>query len=226
MLFLNFHGWHLREIEFNPNYSSVRICILSKNFLTDISPLRNCVKLIKLDLHSNQIKFLPDATFWGEMTELKLLYLHDNSFVKLKNMCSLSGCPKLLALTMYDCPVSLKKGYRHVIVNSIWSLKLLDHYVISDEEVIENWTLPERFKSFTKQLSCDITPLLLKILFTKKLVQKKNMINNSKAEFIWYYHFFSYRLVLTLPFLLVFPLLSDKEIGFSCIYFLPDYFLS
>ncbi|XP_056670904.1 leucine-rich repeat and IQ domain-containing protein 3 isoform X2 [Monodelphis domestica] len=125
---------------------------------------------------SDDIKFLPDATFWGEMTELKLLYLHDNSFVKLKNMCSLSGCPKLLALTMYDCPVSLKKGYRHVIVNSIWSLKLLDHYVISDEEVIENWTLPERFKSFTKQLSCDITPLLLKGTNYEKEVYEVNRI--------------------------------------------------
>uniref|UniRef100_A0A4X2KXM0 Leucine rich repeats and IQ motif containing 3 n=1 Tax=Vombatus ursinus TaxID=29139 RepID=A0A4X2KXM0_VOMUR len=161
-VFLYLHRSHLCALEASQCSRSLRICILSKNFIVDMSPLQICTELIKLDLHSNQIRIVPDKKFWGEMKKLKLLYLHDNSFVKLKNMCSLSACPNLIALTLYDCPVSLKKGYRRVMVNSIWSLKILDRYVISDEEVIENFMLPERFKALNKRLFCDITPKVIK----------------------------------------------------------------
>ncbi|XP_051855378.1 leucine-rich repeat and IQ domain-containing protein 3 isoform X2 [Antechinus flavipes] len=177
-IFLNRHGLHLYELEASQCYSSLKICILSKNFIMDMSPLKNCTQLIKLDLHSNQIRIVPDRTFWSAMKQLKLLYLHDNSFVKLKNVCSLSACQNLIALTLYDCPVSLKKGYRHVIVNSIWSLKLLDNFVVSDEEIIENWELPERFKTLSKHLFCDITPVLVKgSNYEKELFQMNYVIS-------------------------------------------------
>ncbi|XP_068949454.1 leucine-rich repeat and IQ domain-containing protein 3-like [Petaurus breviceps papuanus] len=177
-VFLNLHGLHLCALKTSQCSSSLRICILSKNFIIDMWPLQICTKLIKLDLHSNQIRIVPDKMFWGEMKELKLLYLHDNSFVKLKNLCSLSACLNLMALTLYDCPVSLKKGYRHVVVNSIWSLKFLDHYVISDEEVIENWTLPERFKAFTSRFFCDIAPVIIKDTnYEKEVFQMNNAIS-------------------------------------------------
>uniref|UniRef100_A0A7N4PQ38 Leucine rich repeats and IQ motif containing 3 n=1 Tax=Sarcophilus harrisii TaxID=9305 RepID=A0A7N4PQ38_SARHA len=177
-IFLNCHGLHLYALEDSQCYSSLKICILSKNFIIDMSPLKNCTQLIKLDLHSNQIRIVPDGTFWSAMKQLKLLYLHDNSFVKLKNVCSLSACPNLIALTLYDCPVSLKKGYRHVIVNSIWSLKILDNFVVSDEEIIENWELPERFKTLSKHLFCDITPVLVKgSNYEKELFQMNYVIS-------------------------------------------------
>jgi hypothetical protein len=41
------------------------------------------------------------------------------------------------ALTLHDTPLSLARGYRHHVVNLIWSLRGLDHHVISDSEVIE-----------------------------------------------------------------------------------------
>ncbi|XP_072505947.1 leucine-rich repeat and IQ domain-containing protein 3 isoform X2 [Notamacropus eugenii] len=175
---LHLHGSHLCGLDASQCSSSLRICILSKNYLIDMSPLQSCTKLIKLDLHSNQIRIVPDKRFWCEMKELKLLYLHDNSFVKLKNVCSLSACPNLMALTLYDCPVSLKKGYRHVIVNSIWSLKILDRYVISDEEVIENWPLPERFKAFNRRLFHDIAPVIIKDTnYEKEMLQVNDIIS-------------------------------------------------
>ncbi|XP_036613696.1 leucine-rich repeat and IQ domain-containing protein 3 [Trichosurus vulpecula] len=181
---LNLHGSHLCALEGSQCSSSLRICILSKNFIIDMSPLGSCTKLVKLDLHSNQIRIVPDKDFWGEMKELKLLYLHDNSFVKLKNVCSLSGCPNLIALTLYDCPVNLKKGYRHVVVNSIWSLKILDHYVISDEEVIENWPLPERFKALNRRLFCDITPVVVKDTNYEKEVDQVNCVISKINEIV------------------------------------------
>ncbi|XP_004002132.3 leucine-rich repeat and IQ domain-containing protein 3 isoform X1 [Ovis aries] len=151
-VFVKFSGLHLKSMENLQSCISLRVCIFSNNFITDIRPLQSCMKLIKLDLHGNQIKSLPGTKFWSGLKNLKLLYLHDNGFAKLKNVCMLSACPSLIALTMFDCPVSLKKGYRHVLVNSIWTLKALDHHVISDEEIIQNWHLPERFKTCNHRL--------------------------------------------------------------------------
>ncbi|XP_004679575.1 PREDICTED: leucine-rich repeat and IQ domain-containing protein 3 [Condylura cristata] len=161
-VFVKFNGLHLKSMENLQSFVSLRICIFSNNFITDIHPLQSCIKLIKLDLHGNQIKSLPDTKFWSRLKNLKLLYLHDNGFVKLKNICTLSACPNLIALTMFDCPVSLKKGYRHVLVNSIWSLKALDNHVISDEEIIQNWHLPERFRTCNHRLYFNFCPALKK----------------------------------------------------------------
>ncbi|CAO2600518.1 Leucine-rich repeat and IQ domain-containing protein 3 [Lemmus lemmus] len=161
-VFIKYNGLHLKSMENLQSCISLRVCIFSNNFITDIQPLQNCIKLIKLDLHGNQIKTLPGRNFWGGLKQLKLLYLHDNGFVKLKNICALAACASLIGLTMFDCPVSLKKGYRHVLVNSIWPLKALDHHVISDEEIIQNWHLPERFKTFSHRLFFNLCPALIK----------------------------------------------------------------
>ncbi|XP_025273765.1 leucine-rich repeat and IQ domain-containing protein 3 isoform X1 [Canis lupus dingo] len=161
-VYVKFNGLHLKSMENLQSCISLRVCILSNNFITDIHPLQSCIKLVKLDLHGNQIKSLPDTKFWSGLKKLKLLYLHDNGFVKLKNICMLSACPSLIALTMFDCPVSLKKGYRHVLVNSIWPLKALDYHVISDEEIIQNWHLPERFKAYNHRLFFNFCPALKK----------------------------------------------------------------
>ncbi|XP_058159345.1 leucine-rich repeat and IQ domain-containing protein 3 [Dasypus novemcinctus] len=162
LVFIKFNGLHLKSMENLQLCISLKVCICSNNFVTDIHPLQSCLKLVKLDLHGNQIKILPDTKFWSGMKKLKLLYLHDNGFVKLKNVCVLSACPNLIALTMFDCPVSLKKGYRHVLVNSIWSLKALDYHVISDEEIVQNWHLPERFRTYNHRLFFNISPALRK----------------------------------------------------------------
>ncbi|XP_049474823.1 leucine-rich repeat and IQ domain-containing protein 3 [Panthera uncia] len=161
-VFVKFSGLHLKSMENLQSCISLRVCIFSNNFITDIHPLQSCIRLVKLDLHGNQIKSLPDTKFWSGLKKLKLLYLHDNGFSKLKNICMLSACPSLIALTMFDCPVSLKKGYRHVLVNSIWPLKALDHHVISDEEIIQNWHLPERFRAYNHRLFFNFCPALKK----------------------------------------------------------------
>ncbi|XP_051021742.1 leucine-rich repeat and IQ domain-containing protein 3 [Acomys russatus] len=161
-VFVKYNGLHLKSMENLQSCISLRVCILSNNFITDIQPLQSCIKLIKLDLHGNQIKTLPDRKFWSGLKNLKLLYLHDNGFSKLKNICVLAACASLIGLTMFDCPVSLKKGYRHVLVNSIWPLKALDHHVISDDEIIQNWHLPERFRMFNHRLFFNVCPALTK----------------------------------------------------------------
>ncbi|XP_036203034.1 leucine-rich repeat and IQ domain-containing protein 3 [Myotis myotis] len=161
-VFVKYTGLHLKSMENLQSCISLKICIFSNNFITNISPIGSCIKLVKLDLHGNQIKSLPDVRFWSRLKSLKLLYLHDNGFAKLKNVCMLSACPSLIALTLFDCPVSLKKGYRHVLVNTILPLKALDHYVISDEEIVQNFHLPERFKTYNHRLFFNFCPPLKK----------------------------------------------------------------
>ncbi|KAA0714268.1 Leucine-rich repeat and IQ domain-containing protein 3 [Triplophysa tibetana] len=146
---------------------SLKICILADNFLTRIEAVMECTRLVKLDLKGNQIVQLPDASCWSHLKELQLLYLHDNNMASWNNINGLSGCLNLTALTLYDSPLSLKKNYRHCVVNNILSLKALDNYVISDEEIIQNWSLPFQFKAMkphfhvnvnsSKQVSCKAT---------------------------------------------------------------------
>ncbi|KAM5323327.1 leucine-rich repeat and IQ domain-containing protein 3 [Glossophaga mutica] len=173
-VFVKFNGLHLKSMENLQFCISLKVCIFSNNFITDISALRSCIKLVKLDLHGNQVQSLPDDKFWSRLKDLKLLYLHDNGFAKLKNVCMLSACPSLVALTMFDCPVSLNKEYRHTLVNSVCSLKALDHHVISDEEIIQSWHLPERFRTYNHRLFFNFCPAL------KKGSTYKDEINNIK----------------------------------------------
>ncbi|XP_065104078.1 uncharacterized protein lrriq3 [Paramisgurnus dabryanus] len=126
---------------------SLRICILADNFLTRIEAVMACTHLVKLDLKGNQIIHLPDASCWSQLKDLQLLYLHDNNMATWDDINGLSGCLNLTALTLFDTPLSLKKNYRHCVVNNIWSLKALDNYVISDEEIIQNWSLSFQFKA-------------------------------------------------------------------------------
>nr|XP_006003357.1 PREDICTED: leucine-rich repeat and IQ domain-containing protein 3 [Latimeria chalumnae] len=99
---------------------------------------------------------LPGTQFWAEMKNLLLLYLHNNNIGELEDILCLSSCPNLLVLTMFDTPISLQENYRHFVVNSTWSLKALDNYVISDEEIIEDWPLPEKFQALNPHLFVDL----------------------------------------------------------------------
>uniref|UniRef100_A0A8C8GF96 Leucine rich repeats and IQ motif containing 3 n=1 Tax=Oncorhynchus tshawytscha TaxID=74940 RepID=A0A8C8GF96_ONCTS len=147
---------------------SLRVCILADNFISTIDALIACVHIVKLDLKGNQldrcipsvfqITQLPGVVFWDSLRRLQLLHLHDNNIGTRKNIEGLSGCPNLTALTLYDTPLSLKGNYRHCIINSIWSLKALDNFVVSDEEIIENWILPLHFKTLCHHFYLNLYP--------------------------------------------------------------------
>lgn len=110
-----------------------------------------------------QIEDLPGAVFWRRMKDLSLLYLHDNGISKLENVHLLSFCPNLIALTLFNTPLSLKIAYRHIVINSIFSLKALDYYVISDEEIMEDQRLPEKYRPFTPPFFVDFSPPPVKV---------------------------------------------------------------
>ncbi|CAI9569064.1 unnamed protein product [Staurois parvus] len=174
----------LKEVNLLQYCTSLKFCTLADNYITDIRALQPCVHLVKLDLHGNQIQNLPGMEFWRHLKDLKLLYLHNNRIGNVRNVEFLSTCPALLGLTLYDTPLSLQKNYRHIVVNSIWSLKALDHFVISDEEIIEDWTLHGGFKALSPDLQLNMLLAPSKEIFsvqsetkdTSKIITKINCV--------------------------------------------------
>ncbi|XP_025021372.1 leucine-rich repeat and IQ domain-containing protein 3 [Python bivittatus] len=178
LVMVRLRAQYLNDLRRMPYCASLKICDLSCNFLTNIDALEYCINLIKLDLHSNQLEVLPGPVFWGNMKNLKLLYLHDNGISTLENVHSLSFCPNLIALTLFNTPLCLKIAYRHIVVNSIFSLKALDYYVISDEEITEGWRLPEKYKPFTLDFFVDFCPLSGKdTTFQEEMKTVRNIIS-------------------------------------------------
>ena len=90
------------------------------------------------------------------MQYLKLLHLHDNPIGKIENLQCLAASPSIVALTLYDTPLSLKRNYRHHVVNSIWSLKALDNFVVSDEEIIEDANFGGRFTALNPEFGVQL----------------------------------------------------------------------
>ncbi|XP_063155930.1 leucine-rich repeat and IQ domain-containing protein 3 [Candoia aspera] len=187
LVMVRLHAQYLNDLRSMLYCFSLKICDLSCNFLTNIDALGYCTNLIKLDLHSNQLELLPGPMFWKHMKNLELLYLHDNGISSLENVHSLSFCPNLTALTLFNTPLCLKIAYRHIVVNSIFSLKALDYYVISDEEITEGWRLPEKYKPFTLNFFVDFCPLSGKdTTFQEEMKTVRNII--SKINHVLVHH--------------------------------------
>nr|CAB3260801.1 uncharacterized protein LOC100176074 [Phallusia mammillata] len=156
--YIHLTNFHVRSLGHIQSCRHLRVCILHNNYLTRFNALENCPCLIRLDLHSNQITKLPDEQFWEKMESLQVLNLHDNGIGKLESVQALSACPSLVALTLYDTPLSLKHNYRHHTVNTIWSLKAIDHHVVGDEEIIEDAIFSKRFIALNPALMVDLCP--------------------------------------------------------------------
>lgn len=154
--YLNLSKWHFLEIGDICFCENLRILDLSNNYVTRIEPLVRCIHLVKLDLHENQISMLPDIEFWSTLNKLKILYLHGNPIIRLENLRRLSASSSLEFLTLFDTPLSLKKNYRHHVVNIIFSLKALDNYIISDEEIIEDAYFNNRFSALKEEFHRNI----------------------------------------------------------------------
>ncbi|XP_077986870.1 uncharacterized protein LOC144441193 [Glandiceps talaboti] len=151
-------GVHLRDIVGIYTCKRLQICILHSNYISRFDALIACPELIKLDLHSNQISVLPGAEFWENLEYLRILHLHNNSIGRLEHLQSLAHCPSLEVLTLFDTPVSLKKAYRHHVVNSVWTLRVLDMHVVSDEEIIEDAAFGGPFTAMNPNFYIDLMP--------------------------------------------------------------------
>ena len=124
--FLNLQNIPIFEIGDLDLCYNIKILNLSSNYLINIEPLAVCKQLMRLDLQKNQLKELPGGEFWLGLSNLKILYLHNNQISQIENLKFLKYSQKLEILTLFDTPVSLKKNYRHHVVNSIATLKVIE----------------------------------------------------------------------------------------------------
>jgi hypothetical protein len=114
------------------------------------------------------------------MKKLRILFLHNNPVGKLEFLGFLSKCDNLEILTLYDTPLSLKNNYRHHTVNSIQSLKALDNYVISDEEIIEEARLGSSFGTKSPYFRINLIIPQAQVIFFKHLCFEKLKTNSVK----------------------------------------------
>uniref|UniRef100_A0A452R5F2 Leucine rich repeats and IQ motif containing 3 n=1 Tax=Ursus americanus TaxID=9643 RepID=A0A452R5F2_URSAM len=125
-VFVKFSGLHLKSMENLQSCISLRVCIFSNNFITDIHPLQSCIKLVKLDLHGNQ-----GSTYDDELNNIKHIIskineiLAHNSpvlivqrwirgFLVRKNMSPLFLCKKHQEKFISECEtkwIYIQKGY-------------------------------------------------------------------------------------------------------------------
>ncbi|XP_023931226.1 uncharacterized protein LOC112041805 [Lingula anatina] len=177
--YIKLPGLHLRSLGDIGQCTRLRVLVLNSNFIHKLEDLAACKELIKLDLHNNQLSTLPGSAFWSCLRKLKLLYLHDNPIGRIDNLQHLAGCPNLQALTLYDTPLSLKKNYRHHVVNSLWNLKALDYYVISDEEIIEDAVFGGRFASMSPAFRIDLwRPLAKDSSYRDEVASIKSLLSD------------------------------------------------
>ena len=126
--------------------------------LPQLSIVQYWVEITNIYVRFWQITSLPPSAFWSSLVFLQFLHLHDNPIGDIDAIHSLARCHSLSVLTIYDTPLSLKRNYRHHVVNTIWSLKALDHHVISDEEIIEDAIFTRRFATMAPSFQLDLCP--------------------------------------------------------------------
>ena len=166
--------------------TNLTVLNLSNNYLIEIDPISRCHSLFRLDLHNNQLVELPDQYFWHNMRKLRVLFLHSNPISSLESLKFLGAAPSLELLTLYDSPISIRENYRHHAVNSIFTLKALDRFVVSDEEIIEEANFRNRFSAkhrnfrihlaFGGGVSDQASTLRSELRATFELIRKVNRI--------------------------------------------------
>ena len=171
-------GFHTSQRQ-RPMQSSIEFCIhiIVICISLVVGRCKYTIRVIVICSSIFQISSLPGSAFWSALQFLKFLHLHDNPIGNIENLQHLSSCLNLTILTMYDTPLSLKRNYRHHAVNSIWTLKALDNYVISDEEIIEDAEFKGRFSTLHPFLAIDLCPQNSQVWYTleRKLLLSRTL---------------------------------------------------
>ena len=90
------------------------------------------------------------------MVNLKFFYLHNNNLSNWKDLSYIVQIPGIFHITLFSNSVCSIPGYRHYMVNSCPSLLALDHYVITDEERIEDASFGYRFRGLNEYMKLHI----------------------------------------------------------------------
>jgi hypothetical protein len=131
---------------------SCLILLACHNCLTGINYIDLCRNLIKLDLSYNRLSVLPGINIWKCLPRLETLLLHHNLLDSIYDIKNLSILNNLSILTLYGNAVEHHPIYRHLLVNILSNIKLLDFYIVSDEELIENAKFGSKCGCYSRNL--------------------------------------------------------------------------
>ena len=130
------------------------ICYLHSNLLSKIDHVDRCAQLRKMDVHGNKLETLPGPAFWSHLVNLEVLHLHTNNLQNLDDAHGLAVLPSLTVLSLYRNPIALHPFYRSQIVSAMAStLRVLDHFALSVEEVIDSVEAAKRGYTFGEILA-------------------------------------------------------------------------
>jgi len=170
----------------NPLAHLITIISLPRNCIEDVGIIvTNCINVEWLNVEGNLISELPPPGAMGQCKNLKVVNLHHNGIHRVESLISLASLPRLVGLTLYNCPIYKRAGYRHHTVNTIWSLKALDHYVLSDEEIIEGAEFKNtRFESMASSLKINLNPSEKTEEALKNVLERITMIGKHHSPVI------------------------------------------
>uniref|UniRef100_A0AAY4BE67 Uncharacterized protein n=1 Tax=Denticeps clupeoides TaxID=299321 RepID=A0AAY4BE67_9TELE len=110
----------------------------------ELNSMLLCEHLVMLDLKGNQVTLKAVCVVMVHLSSSEIQHNAQSTSHEISDKSQLF--------------TSLGGNYRHCVVNSKWSLKALDNFVISDEELVENRKLPPKFKQMCTNFSISLYP--------------------------------------------------------------------
>jgi Leucine-rich repeat/IQ calmodulin-binding motif len=171
----------------NHEYIARELVVIDASFnrLHSLEHFHWCTNLRLLDLSNNQVAQLPNAKFWNHLPSLQVLRLANNRIDSVHALLELASLRALEVLDLRTNPVSFHPHYRHVLVNSLAQLKLLDTHIVADEEVIEDANHGEQYHALSDRYFLDLDSLFedvnnpLKRLELQLRLVRTTFLNNS-----------------------------------------------
>ena len=125
----------------------LEMLLLRGNALRSIDALGECRALRMLDVSYNLIELLPAATFWAKLPSLQVFQADHNNLHDWGNVLTIQSASKLEVLTVHTTPIAKYHNYRLVLANAVPSLRAIDSYVVTDEELIEGADFGPEYRS-------------------------------------------------------------------------------
>ncbi|GMF14052.1 unnamed protein product [Phytophthora lilii] len=136
-------------------FDFVVVLNIQRNALRDLEPIVGMARTLRvLNASQNEIAALPSTDFWSQFRCLSLCFLSQNSLRTWADVQGLEGCSgTLIWLTLANNPLMTLKNARSFVVNKLPSLKALDNFVTTDQEVIQHARPSARFNALAPRLS-------------------------------------------------------------------------
>ncbi|KAI3383860.1 hypothetical protein SNEBB_006403 [Seison nebaliae] len=112
------------------DFRNLVILNISSNHLREIDGIKNCEKLIKLDISSNLLESLPNEEFWRTFQNLIILYLNNNPLNRRDDIVGLSATfANIVQFTLIPDEID-----RNDLIELIPHLQILNNQIIKFSE--------------------------------------------------------------------------------------------